>query len=533
VATPRPPRSARTLRGKFTSKLDAVVPRWLAPTAALVAVFCATPAHSQTASPASTFAVDYPAAGEAYSPYYLAETPEALPPTIAAEDEGAAGEEAAALSPELQAIMNRLDALEAAAAPAEPEEPAAEEPKEEPAEKPDPLAGWTDMSVDKWTVKLGGHMQADLIQWANTDPAIVANPLGATARDYFEFRRLRLLADGTGYGVYDFRIQLDIEPEAGDGVTTPVTDIKDAYFSLNELPGNSRWRIGNFFVPFSLEQVTNDTNNIFMERSIPTQGIFAADREVGMALYGVNDAKDVTWASGLFIDSISESLKERIDDNQGHRLSGRLTWLPYYDEPSNGRYLVHIGCGVLYTNDQNDLVQFRARPQIHEGPFLIDSGGIPAGSYTTGNLEFATVWGRFSVQSEAFLSSVNRLGAPSDNAYGMYVYGSWFLTGENRIYERFGQHGAQFARNVPFTNVFWTPGCHGLGAWEAKCRWSNLTLTELDRGEYNDITTGFNWYWSDRVRCMFDWIHPVTQAGTTPFGATASDIIAMRFDFNF
>ncbi len=64
-------------------------------------------------------------------------------------------------------------------------------------------------------------------------------------------------------------------------------------------------------------------------------------------------------------------------------------------------------------------------------------------------------------------------------------------------------------------------------------RWSNLTLTELDRGEYNDLTTGFNWYWSDRVRIMFDWIHPVTEVGTTPFGTTDSDVMAMRFDFNW
>jgi phosphate-selective porin OprO/OprP len=473
-----------------------------------------------------------------YTPTFLLQ-PEPLPP--AGDDAADAETEATppeAMNPEVAELLERIEALEAAVAAKDGEEPA-EKPKEDaPAEKEpekkDPLEGWTDLSTDKWTIKLGGHMQADFIHWADTDPNIIAAPVqGAQAKDYFEFRRLRLLADGTGYGVYDFRIQIDLEPESGDSVATPVTDIKDAYFSLNELPGNHRWRIGNFFVPFSLEQVTNDTNNIFMERSIPTQGIFAADREVGMALYGVNDLKNITWTGGVFLDSISESLKERIDDNQGHRLSGRLTFLPYYDEPSNGRYLIHTGCGVLYTNDQDDTVRFRARPQIHEGPFLIESLGLNAGSYTTGNLELATVWGPVSVQSEAFVSNVNFIGAPSQNCYGAYVYGSYFLTGENRIYERFGQHGAQFARNVPFTNVFWAPGCCGYGAWEAKCRWSNLTLTEVGRGEYNDITCGFNWYWSDRVRCMFDWIHPITDVGTTPFGATTSDIIAMRFDFNF
>jgi phosphate-selective porin OprO and OprP len=180
-------------------------------------------------------------------------------------------------------------------------------------------------------------------------------------------------------------------------------------------------------------------------------------------------------------------------------------------------------------------VRFRSRPQIHEGPFVIDSLNLNANSYTTGNLELATVMGPVSIQSEAFLSDVNFNGGPDRQCYGAYVYGSWFLTGENRVYERFGQHGAQFGRTVPYTNVFWVPGCHGLGAWEAKCRWSNLTLTDVGRGEYNDVTTGFNWYWSDRVRYMFDWIHPITDTvgGATPFGDTTSDIIAMRFDFNW
>jgi phosphate-selective porin OprO/OprP len=444
------------------------------------------------------------------------------PPQSPAQTE----EAAAGATDELSEILRRLESLENATAKPTEEKKAAEKAAEQVAEKA-AADEWIDLSTEKWTVKLGGHVQMDYITWPDHDPQV-------PAFNYFEFRRLRLMADGTGYGVYDFRIQIDIEPESGDGTERPVTDIKDAYFTLHELPDPlDRWRIGNFFVPFGLEQVTNDTNNIFLERSIPTQGIFTADREVGTAFYGINDAKNFTYTFGTFIDSISESTKERIDDNQGQRVSGRLTYLPYYDEPSNGRYLVHTGTGILYTKDQDGIARFRARPQIHEGPFLIDSGPLAAGEYTTGNVEFATVWGPFAVQSEAFLSDVNFTAADSEWLWGAYVHCSYFLTGENRIYERYGQHGAQFGRQVPYSNFFWIPGCCGPGAWEMKARWSNLTLTEIDSGEYNDLTVGFNWYWSDRVRMMFDWIHPVTAPGTTPFGATTSDIIGMRFDFNF
>ena len=458
-----------------------------------------------------------------------------LPPAEPLSNAATTGElpaPAQAIKPDadsMEDVLRRLDALEKSTKPtgAKKEEAGAKgAPGASGAEK-SVIGEWVDMSSDKWNVRLGGHMQLDSINWADTAPQV-------PAFNYIEFRRLRLLAEGTGYGVYDFRLQIDIEPENGEGTDRPVVDIKDAYLTMNELPSPlNRWRIGNFFVPFSLEQVTNDTNNIFLERSIPTQGVFAADREVGTAFYGVNDAKDLTWTFGTFVDGLSESLKERVDDNQGQRVSGRLTYLPYYDEPSNGRYLVHTGAGLLYTKDQDGIARFRARPQIHEGPFLIDSGPLAAGEYTTGNLELASVWGPFTVQSEAFLSNVNMTGADSEWLSGAYVHCSYFLTGENRVYERYGQHGAQFGRQTTFSNFFWVPGCCGPGAWEMKARWSNLNLNNVDAGTYNDFTTGFNWYWSERIRIMFDYIHPVTAPGTKPYGATTSDIIGMRFDYNF
>jgi phosphate-selective porin OprO/OprP len=394
---------------------------------------------------------------------------------------------------------------------------------------------WTDVSSEKWTVKLGGHVQLDYITWPNADPAITGPAAAPGAVDYFEFRRLRLVADGTGYGVYDFRLQMTLEPETvGESPVGNVIspDVKDAYFSMNEIPLLGRFRIGNFFVPFSLEQVTNDTNTVFLERSIPSQGVFAPDREVGMAFYNCTDDKNITWTYGAFLDSISEGLKERIDSNQGYRLSGRLTWLPYYDEPSNGRYLVFLGAGILHTNDQDSRVRFRSRPQIHEGPRLIDSGVLAADEYTTANLEFATVMANFSIQSEAYVSQVNMNVGDQQKVFGGYFQCSYFLTGENRNFERFGQHGAQFGRATPYTNFFLTQGGGGWGGWELKTRMSYLDLNEVNKGNYHDLTTGINWYWSDRVRVLFDWIHPITTADTT-FGNTKSDILAMRFDFNW
>lgn len=432
---------------------------------------------------------------------------------------------------ELEILRKRLDSLEKAEQKrAASETKKADEEKKKKADETAKAEDWLDLSTEKWTVKLGGHVQMDYINWTQADPDIVG------AKDYFAFRRLRLLADGTGYGVFDFRLQMTLEPgqpasdfPSGTGLSP---DVKDAYVSVNELPWLGRVRVGNFFVPFGLEQVTNDTNNIFMERSIPTQGVFTADREVGIASYNCTDDQSLSWATGVFFDNISDTQKDRQDSNQGLRISGRINWVPYYDEPSGGRYVIHTGMGVMHTQDHDRLVRFRARPQINLGPRLIDTGSLGSDNYTIGNLEFATVWGPVTFQNEAYLTHVHMLNGDSHWLNGAYSHISYFITGEHRIYERFGQHGAQFGRNAPFNNFFGTPGGWSLGAWEAKTRFSYLDMSTVNAGVYHDFTAGVNWYWSDRVRVMFDWIHPITNQDTT-FGATQSNLIAMRMDFNW
>lgn len=382
-------------------------------------------------------------------------------------------------------------------------------------------------SSDAWTLKLGGHIQMDYITWADSDPAI------PDALNYFSYRRLRLVADGTGYDQFDFRLQMTLEPGDGLNASPQATpDVKDAYVSMNDIPYIGRVRIGNFFVPFGLEQVTNDTNNIFNERSIPTQNIFTADREVGLAVYNSTASKNLSWAGGVFFHELSDTVKTRFRDSQGYRLSGRINWLPFYDEASKGRYLIHTGIGVLHNNSFNDQVRFRARPQIQRGPILIDSGTLEANSNTTGNLELAIILGPVTLQHEAYVSQVNLANGNAAHVGGAYAHMSYFLTGESRAYDRFGQHGAQFGRNSPKNNFKLKRSTFSPGAWEAKIRWSLLDLTDVDAGQYNDLSAGFNWYWSDRTRIMFDWIRPYT-TDQAVFGATSSDLIAMRFDVNW
>lgn len=412
-------------------------------------------------------------------------------------------------SSELTSVLNRLDAIE-------------NDLKAKVRTASESSGDKQEIKLGNWSLKPNGHVQGDYVNWAHSDPAIV------DAHDYFEFRRIRMNMDGTD-GLYDFRVQLEFEPESdGDsGITAPHISIRDIYLGIHEIPYLGYVRFGNAFMPFSIEQLTDAPAFTFMERSIPTQGVFSPAREVGVTSFNISESKNFTYSFGVYFDSISEGLKERVDDNQGTRVAGRVTWLPYYDEPSDGRYLVHVGAGFILTDDQDGQVRFRTRPHIHEGPSIIDTGTIAASTYSIENVELLTVWGAFSVQSELYAAQVDDY-----HFYGSYLYGSYFLTGEHRKYGRTARHLAHFNRVVPFTPFFMAPRGNGWGAWEAKARWAYLDFGEINRGQYNDLTVGINWYWTERARMMFEWIRPRTTADTT-FGETQSDILATRMEFSY
>ena len=415
----------------------------------------------------------------------------------------------------LEDLRRRIEELEAAQSKAS--QPKAEKKK-----------SWREATHEKWTVKLGGHVFADYINWADASPSITGD------QDLFNFRRIRLNISGTGYGVYDFRLQLDAEPDndTTNGVDDPYVAMKDVYLGINELPWNSRVRFGNFFVPFSLEQLTPLPCTMFTERSIPAT-VFGPEREVGVADYHISDSKNATLAMGVFFSDIPESTKEVVDDNQGIRLGARGTWLPYYSEPTDGRCLIHTGAGIVYTQPRNDRARFRARPgELRETPRLIDTGFLDTDAFTVVNTEAAVVWGPLSVQSELFLNQVELTTGGDASLFGSYLQGSYFLTGEHRVYDREGRHLAHFGRVVPKTTLFLVPCGAGWGAWEAKARWSYLDFTDTGRGLYNDLTVGLNWYWHENARWVFEWLHPWTSSDTT-FGETESDLLAIRMQFTW
>jgi phosphate-selective porin OprO/OprP len=403
--------------------------------------------------------------------------------------------------------------------------------------------GWLDTSTEEYSVKLGGRIQADYITFAHQDAP--SRAAFGNIPNYAEFRRLRLVASGNGYGVYDYRFQLDFEPEhtftvrnaAGTGPTTIKTGgvaMRDIWVGIDEIPVLGYVRFGQFYEPFGLEQITSPWYVSFLERSLPV--VFARARQAGVGVRNHTPDESLVWEYGIFFPAIDAVVKEFVADSQGTDLVFRGVWTPWYE--LEGRYFLHLGAGYVFNDDEDDSVRFRTRPETHESAVFVDTGSFAAESTHRANAEAALLLGPLSFQGEYFVVQSDGIGRTPDMTFhGAYAYASYFLTGEHRGYRR---AKATFHRVVPNTN-FWfvtTPSGRdvGWGAWEVLLRWSFVDLdagglTSAARGRLHDSTLGLNWYWNPRTRFMLNWIHAFNDV--VAVGDNNADMISMRIEVDF
>jgi phosphate-selective porin OprO/OprP len=359
----------------------------------------------------------------------------------------------------------------------------------------------------------------DMVNFPEVDNAIGVDNFD----NYWEFRRIRIFLSGSGYGMYEYKLQLDFEPEGNDtddkdsGVS-----IKDLYVGLTDVCFFQHIRFGHFKEAHGLENLTSSKYITFMERYAATK-VFAPERNVGIQSYMCSCDSSMGLQYGAFLprsfDDVDETDHERISDHQGLDLVARAFASPYYC--GDGRHLVHVGAGAWYSHlarreDANlAVMRDRIRPGTHEGGRIINAttlDGNDVNDFFTFNLEAAAVWGPLSVQGEFFAKYFDTNNIGNQNYYGAYAFVSYFLTGENRVYDRCT---GDFGRVKPHTNFWAVPTCGdhccmGSGAWELAARWqyyNNDDDPTAFAGEANAYTLGVNWYLNPYVRTMFNYEH--------------------------
>jgi len=179
------------------------------------------------------------------------------------------------------------------------------------------------------TVKFNGQVQGDQV-WFGQDQ--VSREAIGDLQDGAQFRRLRIGARGTTWLQLEYSLGVDF-------ALANQPSYLDNYIEAHDLPWLQNVRVGHYFEPFSLERVTQNRNNTFMERSLVDT--FAPARNMGVMAYGTTESELATWAIGTFRTNSDNVGNDTFDSGQA--LTMRGTWLPWWDDASDGRYYLHLG----------------------------------------------------------------------------------------------------------------------------------------------------------------------------------------------
>jgi phosphate-selective porin OprO/OprP len=343
-----------------------------------------------------------------------------------------------------------------------------------------------------------------------------------------EFRTARLAVYGGGFNVIKYQIEYDFAGR--DKVRC-----KDTYFAITDLPVVQNIQIGHFKEPYSLDELTSDNYITFMERSTAND-VMAPKRHIGVMAFGNTESERATAAIGYFAE------KNGTDGNivQSNVMGGagtmRATWLPWYDEATEGRGLIHTGMAYSHRNAFDHTFELKYRPESHlayENSLTL----IDIDTRDEIGAELAGVYGPLSMQAEYYVNYINRTQHVDCKTQGAYVYVSYFLTGESRPYDR--KRGV-FGRVKPFENFFRVRDeggnvYTGKGAWELKYRYSWLDAYDggaLGFQTCGDHTMGVNWYLNPYTRFMAEYIHSGINQNTG-LGVGDLNIVQMRAQIDF
>ena len=364
--------------------------------------------------------------------------------------------------------------------------------------------------------KIGGRLQYDFAGFEESEGAraLVGNTPFST-----EFRRARLYTSGEineGVPIY-YILQLEF---AGADVR-----FADAYLGMKEIPLVGSLQVGQFYEPFSLEQLTSDNYVTFLERALPIEA-FSPARNVGGMIQNHQFDERMTYAFGFFADDKTDDANE-VPYESNARFTARVTGLPWYDEESKGRRYLHLGAGGSIVNPEDDMVQYRSRPEAHLAPRYVDTGVFPADMAYVANGEVLFTYDRLSLQGE-YMQNWNDSPATGDSQLsGFYAFASYFLTDDYRPYKK---SSGTADRVKPKKNFSFNGG--GWGAWEVLARFSYLDLNDgtVRGGRLADYTAGLGWYINPNTRWLFNYIYADLDRAA---GSGHTHIFQMRCQVDF
>lgn len=381
------------------------------------------------------------------------------------------------------------------------------------------------------SIRLRGRIEADAI-FANQDPK--DKLLFGNFENAVGLRRARLGAEGEASEQTRWVAEVDF---AGENYA-----LKDVFIAINKLPIVREIRVGHQSEPFSLEGLTRSVWFPFTERS--PAFTFDPARNWGVSIYSHDDDQRIFFQAGVFRSGTDNNTGNDIGDGNDMAYTGRLVFLPIYDDSEDSLYLLHVGGAASQRYPKNSTVTFNQGPQssllqTSDNPRIPfePTISIPATQYQLYNLQAALVLGPLSFQAEWNATNVTQIGGGPVFLQGAYIFASLFLTGEHREYNReFGTFWQPRVDDPFMCNEDSKSIGSGPGAWELTARWAWLDFDSPNLAPQpnglkvgNRVTTwtfGINWYLNDNVRVMLNYVHAIPIDPN--FGPSTADSFTIR-----
>ena len=196
----------------------------------------------------------------------------------------------------------------------------------------------------------------------------------------------------------------------------------------------------------------------------------------------------MTLTIGVFNNWLEKGNKNSFSEN-GMQVTSRVTYLPKY---TSDRSFVHTGIGWRYTEAPGGILSYKAKPEVNTAPSFISTGTFNAIASNTLMFENINVQGPFSFVGEYMQAFVNDESLRRTSYQYWQVGGSWFITGENRNYNK--QTG-NLGKLIPKKNFRFKKG-GGPGAFElgARYTYSDFTDGTIDGGRFGRFTGALSWF---------------------------------------
>lgn len=395
----------------------------------------------------------------------------------------------------------------------------------------------------KNSLQVNGRLHFDSRSYNYSESNNTSDTASSTGADTFDVRRARLGAKFKFGEYYSGEIALN-----GVG-STPVVDIAYANIAWWK---PVQFRVGQFKMPFSLEQLTSSNNIDFIERSFVDAYIPA--KEIGAMVHG-EPIKGTTYALAFSNGSNAAETDNRVDNKD---VIGRVT-ANFAELMDNKDMVLHAGLAYAKGDIPKGAGVGGSRSTEARGasfftaPVFSDGANTSDKSIDRSRLgaEAVVAYGPVKLQGQYLTTNYDL--KTSANSYDIdvktwYVEALWTLTGESHA-DRYkaGAFGALKPKND------FDPEKFTGGAWEVGARYSKFDGSDFDTTlltttadaqvttrasnftEAKALTAGIKFVANPHVRFMLDYVktdfnNPIgTTTGITVNGKSEDSEKAVLF----